>query len=247
MQSLTSRWRPLIGIGCDVAAGPPAMVQLRLDYSDAVSDAGGAPLLLPPSTGEEELERVLSVLDGLLFSGGPDYDPSIYGQGMHRSACLQHPLRGKGDLLLARRALKSRRPVLGICGGLQLINIALGGDLIQDIPEMVPAAKVHAGPPGGPPAPHHRILIESGTLLARLVGREDLSVNSFHHQAAGRLGSGLRVSARAEDGVVEAVEAENGRFLLGVQWHPERDGADPNRALFAGLVEAARASRERRS
>jgi putative glutamine amidotransferase len=146
-----------------------------------------------------------------------------------------------GLRILAGAALRAGIPVLGICGGCQLINIVLGGDLVQDIPALVPGAIAHRGPRGGPPAAHP-VRILPGTLLEALVRRSEVRVNSFHHQAAGRIGQGLRVSAASADRVVEAVEAATqGRFLLGVQWHPEREDDDVSRAIFAGLVETARA------
>ncbi len=234
--------KPLVGIGCDVAAGPPAALHLRLEYCDAISDAGGVPVGLPPFPADDRPDRALEALDGLVLSGGPDYDPTCYGCDPHPSLNPMHPRRQSADLFLARRAIESKMPVLGICGGHQLINIALGGDLVQHIPDQIPEARVHAGPAGGPPAPPHKIRITPGTLLDRLVSRRSLSVNSYHHQAVGRLGRGLQVCARAEDGVVEAIESAvaGERFLLGVQWHPERDPSASSRAIFSAFIEAAR-------
>jgi putative glutamine amidotransferase len=253
--------QPIIGIGCDIAGGPPPSSQLRIEYSDAVLLAGGVPVLLPAYRSEEEAGAALASIDGLLLTGGNDYHPAAYGADPHPTHAGLHPLRQEGDLLLARRALQSRIPILGICGGLQLLNIVLGGDLIQDIPSEVRDPSVHRGDPAGPPAPGHPVRILPGTLLSRIVRREELLVNTSHHQAARRLGTGLRPAALAPDGVVEAIEslalpaasppegggpgagAETGaaeaRFLLAVQWHPERDPGEPHRALFTALVEAA--------
>ncbi len=233
--------KPIVGIGCDVVAGPPAAIHLRLEYCDAISDAGGVPVVLPPRATEDRWGRVLEALDGIILSGGPDYDPSCYGCEPHPALNPIHPRRQSADLSLARQALECKLPVLGICGGHQLLNIALGGDLIQHIPDQIAQAGVHAGPSGGPPAPSHKVRITPGTLLDRLVGRRTLSVNTYHHQAVGRLGQGLQVSALADDGVVEAIEAAaaSERFLLGVQWHPERDPTASSLAIFSAFVEAA--------
>jgi putative glutamine amidotransferase len=241
MQSQTtpSGGRPRIGIGCDVEEGPPPIACLKLEYIDAVAAAGGIPILLPPC--EATFVESLKAVDGLLLSGGDDYDPSAYGQPPHPALDPMSSRRHRADLVLARTALDARFPVLGVCGGLQLLNIALGGDLIQDIADLVPGAVPHRGSRAQPL--EHPVRIEPGTLLAALVGGGPLPVNTYHHQSVGRLGAGLRVSATAADGVVEAVEGEGasgGRFLLAVQWHPERDPRPPSRAIFEGLVEAAR-------
>jgi len=264
--------QPIIGIGCDIASGPPPSSQLRLEYSDAVLHAGGVPVLLPAYRSEEAVAAALSSIDGLLLSGGNDYDPASYGAERHATHAGLHPLRQAGDLILARRALQSRLPILGICGGLQLINIALRGDLIQDIPSEVGDPAIHRGEPragaAAQPAPGHPVRILAGTLLSRIVGREEIIVNTYHHQAARRLGKGLRSAAVAPDGVVEAIESADPpevaghgsgggagpaspRFLLAVQWHPERAvnetlGGEPHRALFAALVNAALSARQER-
>jgi len=213
---------------------------LYLEYADSISRAGGVPLVLPPL--ERDVDRALEALDGILLSGGDDYDPRLYRQRRHESLRPIHPRRNRADPRLARRALRSGLPILGICGGLQLLNIVLGGDLIQDIESLVPGALRHRSPSRRRPV-RHSIRIQPGTLLASVAGKLEASVNTFHHQAVGRVGRGLRVSAMADDGIVEGLEAgggDPGRFLLGVQWHPERDPNRLNGALFRGLVEAAR-------
>ena len=231
--------RPRIGIGCDVEDGPPPIACLKLEYIDAVAEAGGIPILLPPC--EATFAESLGVVDGLLLSGGDDYDPAAYGQPPHPTLDPMPCRRHRADLALARAALEGHLPVLGICGGLQLLNIVLGGDLIQDIADLVPGAIHHRGSREHPT--EHTVRIEPGTRLAGLLGGGPIPVNSYHHQSAGRLGAGLRVAATAADGVVEAVEGEGGpagRFLLAVQWHPEREPRPQSRPLFEGLVEAAR-------
>jgi putative glutamine amidotransferase len=256
MQKLTERtarsearlWEgsPAIGIGCDVHTGPPAAAHLHLLYSKAILRSGGLPFLLPPLPSSGAVDRSLDRLDGLLLTGGDDYDPAFYGQRRHRLLRPAHPARQRADIRLARRALRRGIPILGICNGLQLLNIALGGDLVQDLPALWPGAGVHRAGPGSPPA-SHPVTIGRATLLGELAGRGAAVVNSSHHQAVGRLGRGLIVSAVAPDGVVEAIEAGGRRgrppgkprFLLGVQWHPERDESRLGRSIFDGLVWAA--------
>ncbi len=231
--------KPIIGISCEVGGKPRLACQLNLEYVDCVIAAGGIPLILPPL--EKELARTIELVDGILFSGGDDYDPELYNQRRHKSLRLSHPRRSRADLLLARRALKSELPILGICGGLQILNIALGGDLIQDIKSLVPGALQHRAESGKKPA-GHAIRITPGTLLSSLAGKLAVAVNSYHHQAAGRLGRGLRVSAVSGDGVIEAFEAKTprgGRFFLAIQWHPERDPDWLSRVIFKRFVEAS--------
>ncbi|MGB9724641.1 MAG: gamma-glutamyl-gamma-aminobutyrate hydrolase family protein [Chloroflexia bacterium] len=205
-------------------------------YVEAVIQAGGTPLLIPPLTEREALAALLGRLDGLILTGGLDLPPDWYGQEPHPSTKLADPRRLAGDRLLAEMALASPIPILAVCMGCQLLNIALGGDLIQDIPSQVAGALSHA-----PKETFHPVRIEPGSRLAGIVGREELEVNSSHHQAVGRPGKGLRVVARAPDGVIEAVEGEGKRFLLGVQWHPERlSGREAHLALFRALVGAAK-------
>src|SRR5262245_16197413 len=146
-RGISARLQPIIGIGCDLWGGPPPSSQLRLEYSDAVSQAGGVPVLLPAYQSEEAAGAALGALDGLLLSGGNDYPPALYGEEAHPTIAAVHPRRQQGDLLLARRALSEQIPILGICGGLQLINIALGGDLIQDIPSQVSRRTLHRAEP----------------------------------------------------------------------------------------------------
>ena len=234
--------RPTIGLNCDVGEGEAAVGLL---YIDAVARAGGAPLLLPPSE-PGLLDELLAVVDGAVLIGGRDYDPSAYGQEPHPATKLVDPRRDRFDRALAARLLDSDIPTLGICGGMQLLNIAAGGDLHQHIPDALPGARVHSRRKGENPS--HMVDIEPDSLLRRLVGCESLEVNTSHHQAVRRVGDGFRVVARSRDGVIEAIEGSDKPFLLGVQWHPERllERAE-HLALFEGLVEAAARHRSRRA
>lgn len=229
--------RPLIGIEVDLEATATGRRYAKAyeAYFDAVSDAGGAPLLVPPAPADA-LERQLSVLDGLVIPGGDDFHASAWGEEQRpceRFTPSDERRLGAGRSLLA--AVDERGlPFLGVCYGMQLLCLLRGGSLIQDIPDEITAPLDHRA--------YHPIAVDEGTLLGRLAAG-DLSpeVNSRHHQAVREPGRGLRVSARASDGVIEAIEDEDpSAFRLGVQWHPENLGAAAmGGGLFAGLIEAA--------
>jgi putative glutamine amidotransferase len=207
------------------------------DYVRAVERAGGRPVLVPPS--DEGIEETLEALDGLIFSGGADIDPDLYGQDPHPETFGVHPERDRSELALLEGALARDMPVLAICRGSQVLNIARGGDLVQHLPDVVGDEK-HKHTPGT--FGDHDVRLEAGTRLAGLLG-EHTPVKSHHHQGFGRIGDGLRVAAHAADGTIEAVEATDRRFAFGVLWHPE---AGEDRKLFDALVGEAADFRERR-
>lgn len=232
--------QPRIGINCDVGTDAQDREVLRLlwAYAEAVLRAGGLPLILVPQAEDGIADASLDAVDGLLLTGGRDYAPSLYGQEPHAATRCVAERRGKWDVLLARRALERGVPVLGVCGGAQLINIALGGTLVQHVPDAFGDRVCHS-PRAGARA-LHVVEAEADSGLARIVGATHFEVNSSHHQAADRAGAGLRVVARAPDGVVEALEAMGEGFVLAVQWHPERLLDRPEHlALFRALVAAA--------
>ena len=211
------------------------------DYEESVRRAGGDPRLLDVSATGEEL---MTGIDGLLLTGGGDVDPALYGEPRHATFDAAEPGRDALEMDLVRRALDANVPVFAICRGIQVLNVARGGTLVQDIPDQMPGSVVHSvREPSFAIA--HDVWIASGTLLEQLM-RERLegdtcAVNSRHHQAIKAVGDGLVVAATAPDGVIEAVEDATRRFCLGVQWHPEnfyRTGEF--RALFEGFIEAAR-------
>ncbi|MHB8643962.1 MAG: gamma-glutamyl-gamma-aminobutyrate hydrolase family protein [Gaiellaceae bacterium] len=208
-----------------------------VDYVRAVESAGGRALLVPPS--EEGVEETLDALDGLIFSGGSDLDPSLYGQEAHPETTGVVAERDRGELALLTAALERDMPVLAICRGSQVLNVALGGDLVQHLPELVGHER-HKHTPGE--FADHDVAVEGGTRLGSIVGGH-APVKSHHHQGFGRLGEGLRVAARADDGAVEAVEDPSRRFALGVLWHPE---AGEDLKLFEALVQEASAYRAAR-
>jgi putative glutamine amidotransferase len=236
--------RPLIGIttyaqeaSWGVWRLPAALVPL--DYVTAIERAGGRPILVPPS--EEAVAETLEALDGIVFSGGADVDPSLYGAEPHPETDTPQARRDAGELALLRAALERDLPTLAVCRGFQLLNVVRGGDLRQHLPEEL-GHDDHKQVPGT--FVEHPVEVKDGTRLATLIGARS-DVTSHHHQGIGRIGEGLVETAWAKDGTLEAVEDPSQRFALGVQWHPE---AQEDRALFEGLVEEARAYRsERRS
>lgn len=216
--------KPFIGINCDLQEEKPRRLSLYCEYYEAVKMAGGIPILLAPLEEVKDIEGLLNRLDGLILSGGDDIWPERYGQTRHARTNLVSKERDTFDFQLARQALDMDIPVLGICHGIQLINVVMGGTLIQDIPSH---SKVT-----------HKVTVERGTHLYEFLKTDVLMVNSSHHQAIDRLGEGLKVSATAEDGIVEAVEGTRHSLVMGVQWHPERMLEDSTqRRLFTAFLE----------
>jgi putative glutamine amidotransferase len=205
-------------------------------YVRAVVSAGGVPLLVPPGASAEE---TLDAVDGLVFSGGSDLDPELYGEVAHPETDGVVRERDDFELELMRAALARDLPLLAICRGSQVLNVALGGDLEQHVPDRV-AADTHKQTPGV--FADHDVEVRGGTKLASIVG-DRADVKSHHHQGYGALGEGLRESARAADGTVEALEDPTRRFTVGVLWHPE-EGEDL--ALFKALIAEAAEYRQTR-
>ena len=236
--------RPLIGITTysepEVSWGhwtaPSALVPLS--YVTAVERAGGRPLLVPPV--DDGVEETLAVLDGLVLSGGNDLDPGAYAADSHPQTTKTDPRRDDAELALLTGALERDLPVLAVCRGSQILNVARGGDLVQHLPEVVGHER-HRPTPGT--FAEHAVTLADGSRLAGVLGGEHAPVKSHHHQGYGRVGDGLREVAWAEDGTIEAVEDPSKRFALGVLWHPE-EGEDAR--LFEALVAEAKAFRAAR-
>lgn len=220
---------PLIGITADLSSRDSrasklykeATLFLSQRYCRAVEVAGGLPLLLSPMLSKSSARRILHRLDGLLISGGHfDIHPRYYGEKPVRALGEVKPERTEFELELANLALARDLPLLGICGGAQAINVALGGSLYQDIATQLPDAAEHEmsdkKTSGG-----HAIMVKAGTRLHRILGRDIVEVNTTHHQAVKRPGKDLIVNATAGDGVIEGIESPRHSFVLGVQWHPE--------------------------
>jgi len=209
---------------------------LRQNYCEAVSQAGGLPLLLPHDLGA--VERYLDLVDGLVVTGGAfDVDPALFGATSRHQAVTTKDRRTAFELALTKGALERDRPLFGICGGQQLLNVALGGTLVQHIPDAVTDALAHEQTNPRDQA-GHTVAVSPGTLLHRIVGAPELAVNSAHHQAVERLAPGAVVDAVAPDGVIEGIEDPHYRFCLGVQWHPEFLINPGDEKLFAAFVAA---------
>jgi putative glutamine amidotransferase len=236
--------RPVIGITTYVTPAKWGYWDLEAsliphNYVRAVEEAGGRPLLVPPS--DEGIEETLDSLDAIVFSGGSDLDPAHYGEEPHPETFGIREERDRAELELMKAALERDMPVLGICRGVQVLNIARGGNLIQHLPEIVGHEGHKHDPPGS--FSDHDVEIEPETTLAKILGDRD-PVKSHHHQGLDAVGKGLRVSAHAEDGSIEGVEDPEHRFAVGVLWHPE---AGEDRKLFEALVEQAREYKQARA
>ncbi len=223
---------PLIGI---------TRCRTLADYEESIRRAGGEPHVLDAE--HDTPESALRDLDGLLLTGGGDVNPAVYGEPRHPTTDEAEPGRDRFELALTERALGADLPILAICRGIQVLNVAAGGTLMQDIPSAVPGALPHAVKEPKFALAHDVWLTKDSRLAAlmreRLQDQEELPVNSRHHQAIGRLAPGLEVAATAPDGVIEAVERPASKFCIGVQWHPEnfwRTGEF--RALFEAFIEA---------
>ncbi len=238
-------FKPLIGIASDVLTAPGERDRAFVftTYVDALRRAGAVPVLVPPQP--ENAPAVVEGLDGLILAGGEDCDPAVYGDEKHPTTEPMDPRRQSNDLTLARAARDGGIPTLGICLGVQVMNVAAGGTLIQDINSAIETDIEHASEPSD--RGRHGVTIEPGTKLASILGDRELAVNSSHHQAIRDLGEGLRVTAHAPDGIIEGLEDPQHPFYVGVQWHPEDMGGEESaERLFGAFIEAARAYATRR-
>ncbi len=247
------RKAPLIGLTTDYEPpGDPegfnhgrSFYYVNQDYVRMVQIAGGVALAVPPEPVEGNLPRLLDAVDGLLLIGGTDIDPAAYGEELMNPAWNVDVERTAFEAKLVALALERGVPILGICRGCQMLNVALGGSLYQDLAQQRRCEVVHRAGRGQPPA-RHPVRVEPGSKLSAILGVEELEVNSYHHQGIRELGSGLRAVAWSPDGLVEAVELPEKPFVLGVQWHPERDFDKPEqRRLLRAFVAAAKEERRR--
>jgi len=236
--------KPWIGIPTRYHEKTDTVGQNR-HYIDAVLEAGGLPLLIPAVSPPVAREYV-GLLDGILLPGSPtDIDPSHYGASSHPKLGKACPERDGTDFVLLEYGENAGLPILGICFGIQSLNVFRGGKLVQDIPSVIPNPVVHDNPET--PA-RHLVRLDENSLLACLAGGGTADVNSYHHQSIEQPGKDLRVVATAPDGVIEGVEDARGRFILGVQWHPERDWRTDSfaRGLFAAFIQEAEKAKSRR-
>jgi putative glutamine amidotransferase len=233
--------RPLIGITLD-SEEPGGYSNLpwyalRENYSQSITQAGGLPVALPHEP--EQAEAYLDQIDGVVITGGAfDVDPAIFGAGERHPTVTTKDRRTAFELAITRGAVLRDTPVLGICGGQQLLHVVLGGALIQHIPDEIEGALAHEQP-NPRDEPGHPVAVTAGTLLHKIVKTDELQVNSAHHQAAKGAPQGVVINAIAPDGVIEGIEAPGQRFCLGVQWHPEYGVSAGDGAIFEAFVTAA--------
>lgn len=232
--------KPVIGIVPLVDAGRESLWMLP-GYMELVKAAGGVPVMMPLTEKADNIEVLLDLCDGFLITGGHDVDPACYGEEAMSECGELCPLRDRMERPLFLGAIERDKPVLGICRGLQFINVMLGGTLFQDIPAQRPSEVIHHQDPPYD-SPSHPVELPSGTPLRELLGRDTISVNSCHHQGIRDLAPALRSMAHAPDGLVEAVWAADRRYVWAVQWHPEfsRLKDDHSRHIFQSFVDAAR-------
>ncbi len=228
--------KPVIGITCGTSENPRTgfrhgKFQLNREYVDRVVAAGGAPIVIPPGS---DAETVAALLDGLIIPGGEDLDSGLWGEPLHPEASLEYTGRTETERRLIA-ALDPRTPILGICYGCQLINVLHGGSLSQHLPDILGDDR-HRGDP------IHTYKIEPGSRLAGILG-ESARGKSWHHQAIDQLGQNIRVVARHEDGTIEGIEGTTDRWLIGVQWHPERTDVPETETLFEAFMNAVRQSK----
>jgi putative glutamine amidotransferase len=233
--------RPWIGVPTRYHEKSEYIGQIR-HYLDAILWAGGLPLMIPTTDDREVVREYVDRVHGVLLPGSPtDVDPKHYGTVPHPKLGKIYPEREITDFTILESVEKKDLPMMGICFGIQSLNVYRGGSLVQDIPALLQKPAVHDADDGRPPA-RHMVRIAEGSLIGRLAGRSDVEVNSYHHQSIENVGRNLRAVAYAPDGVVEAVEDTSGRFIVGVQWHPERGWKDDpfSKSLFTAFIDQAR-------
>ena len=244
--------KPVIGVTPDFNAGDRKDMGgqeptyfLRARYIRAIEELGGIPLILPLVAGRGSRQRLLDGVDGLLITGsGPDLPPNLYGERQRYQFPLVSARRSDFELELVHHARKQEVPLLGICGGMQTLNVACGGTLFQDIPAQVPHAQDHRQKSKAT-AVSHSVAVTPRSLLRKIVNRATLMVNSSHHQSVKTVAPSLAASAVSPDGIIEAIESPSHRFLLAIQWHPEFlfERHVAHRRLFEALLRAARRTR----
>jgi len=231
---------PLIGITMSFDYDNKA-AKLGEKYISAVEKAGGVPLPVPPLQNCHLLNVIVQELDGLILTGGPDIDPSYFNQLPHPQLGRVCPKRDFSEIYLTVEFVRQSKPILGICRGLQVMNVAMGGTLFQDISSSIVNPLKHMQEAPGWHKSHEIEIVDVDSLIYKIIGRQRARVNSFHHQSVDKAASDLKVTAIAADGVIEAMEAKAGGFCIGVQWHPEYLLDDPvHMRLFEYMIDAAK-------
>ncbi len=219
--------------------GDTSRVRLTAAYVTALENAGLIPLIVPPLSNADAASAILDSVAGLVLTGGADVDPARYGEKRHEKVRSVNPARDATEAALIKEAKERGTPVLAICRGIQILNVALGGTLVQDIPSQC-ETKIAHDEESARDSRTHEISVEPGSLIAAAVGTEHLTVNSFHHQSVKRVADGMRVTARSPDGIIEGIEStDEDWWVMAVQWHPEEmtDSAEPwDRGLFQAFA-----------
>ena len=227
--------KPIIAISG--AVDNELTITLQNTYTNAIECAGGLPLIIPYTENEESLKSYIDLCDGILFTGGGDIEPKLFGEGKKDFCTNVQKSRDKLELALFKKFFEQKKPIMGICRGAQLINVGLGGTLYQDKPTEIPSEIRHTQiEPKN--IPSHTVKILSDTPLMELIGKEKMTANSFHHQAIKALGDGLSVMALADDGIIEAIYYTGKNYISAYQWHPERliDKDCDNLKLFESFI-----------
>lgn len=231
--------KPVIGVSSNLT---DLILSVPTDNIHAIARFGGVPIVLP-NMEIDIIESIANLIDGLLLTGGGDIDPTLFGEEPHRGLGNIVPERDEFEIALIKKMLEQNKPILGICRGAQILSIAVGGDMYQDIYDQVKvdllqhdqkATRTHAS---------HYVQVNEGTVLQQIIGENRIKVNSFHHQAVREVPKGYKISGLASDGIIEAFESENHPFVLGLQWHPEclvnKEDA-PSIAIFKKFIEACK-------
>ena len=234
--------KPIIGLTASLELGRDAY-DIELADSEAILAAGGLPIMLPHLMDEADIDEIAEHIDGLFLAGGYDIDPTLFGEEPHPNLGVIIPSRDAFELALTKKVLELKKPILGVCRGAQILNIAVGGDMYQDITTQVKTDLLQHQQKAPRFHGSHFVHVTEGSLLHRLTGLERLKVNSRHHQANRQVPQPMIVSGISSDGIVEAIESTKHHFALGVQWHPENmaRAADPaSLGIFKGFIEACR-------
>ncbi|NMB46169.1 MAG: gamma-glutamyl-gamma-aminobutyrate hydrolase family protein [Firmicutes bacterium] len=241
--------KPIIGITCGHTPDANGRYYVNEPYVKCVEAAGGVPLLLPGMGDERDTREVMQYVDGILLPGGVDLDPVHFGEEPLEGLGTVNPEWDRLELVVARLALERDLPILGICRGIQLLNVAAGGSLYQDIPSQINGQRIQHSQRAPRWHPTHTITIERGSLLEQALGTPKARVNSFHHQAVKIPGVGFSITAKSRDGIIEGLESHSHRFACGVQWHPELmvKHYPEQLELFRKLIASATSFRQARS
>lgn len=234
--------KPIIGIvpSIDQEKG---LYFLNEDNVKAIEQAGGTPILVPYFNSSKLINKILPILDGLYLTGGYDIDPTLFGEEPHPNLGVINRVRDDFEIKMINNMLELNKPVLAVCRGCQILNITLGGNMYQDIHSQIDTPTLQHSQKAINSHASHFVNVEKNSMLYKLVKRSKIKVNSRHHQANRKIASGLIVSGRANDGIIEAIESNVYRFVLGLQWHPENmalRGDEPSRHIYEGFIEACK-------